>query len=151
MSIKIIALGNLLMGDDGIAVYLAKMLEEEMVYLGFEIICAETDVGYLLGGIHTDDYLILLDATTQLPCGALQEYPIHGGKVCPTGILQHDYSLLTLFELYFPEVTGALIGIGIAELGYHYGLSQQLSERLVDLSNDLKHRLLLLRDRITSI
>lgn len=137
MRIKLLALGNVLMEDDGVAIYLAEQLRYELQQMGIEVILGETDIGYLLSKITGEDYLLVLDAATWLSCGRVCCLPLREEYFGLTHSLQHDISLLPLCKIYYPTVTGSIIGIGVASLTYHYGLSPQLSGRLKHLRRKL--------------
>lgn len=141
MSIKLLALGNVLMEDDGVAVYLAEQLQYEIQQMGIEVILGETDIGYLLSKISQKDYLIILDATTCLPCGKICCLPLSEEYFSLAHILQHDISLLPLCKIFYPAVTGSMIGIGVASLTFHYGLSAQLSSQMKYLRLELLNML----------
>jgi hydrogenase maturation protease len=115
---KLLALGNVLMEDDGVAIYLAEQLQYEIQQMGIEVVLGETDIGYLLSKITQEDYLIILDATTCLPCGEICCLLISEEHFSPEYILQHDISLLSLCKIYYPAITGSMIGIGVASLTY---------------------------------
>ena len=62
--IKIIGIGNILMGDDGIGVKVVDVLEKKMKNMGIEFIKAETDVDYALDNIKDGDFLFIIDSTS---------------------------------------------------------------------------------------
>jgi hydrogenase maturation protease len=137
MRIKLLAVGNLLMEDDGIAIYLAEQLRYDLLQMGIEVIIGETDLGYLLSNITGEDYLILLDAASCLPCGSIACFPFREEKLYLLDGFQHDISILSLCRCCYPRISGIIIGIGIGSLGFHYGLSPQLSSRFSILCKDL--------------
>ncbi|HWT26636.1 MAG TPA: hydrogenase maturation protease [Mobilitalea sp.] len=63
MSVKLAAIGNVLMGDDGIAIAIAKKIEPELNRMGIEVVYGETDVGYCISVVDASDDIIILDAS----------------------------------------------------------------------------------------
>jgi len=135
---KLIALGNILMKDDGIAIVLAEKLRSELEQLGIEVIRGETDIGFCISVINEEDVLILLDAgffgrtPGDLILIPISEYVREAGSGYP-----HEIHLLDLLRIHFPEVTGMVIGIQAAEVEYGYGLSNELDSQLEEISGRL--------------
>lgn len=136
--IKLVAMGNILMEDDGIAIVVAELLKEQLTRMGIQVICGETDTGYCIANLTGCDYLILLDATslgkepgriTRMP---LQNQPAAGGKLSQHGIL-----LTNLLHIYFPQLQGVLLGIETAGISFCRGLSPKLADRLEDITKEI--------------
>lgn len=60
---KILALGNILLSDDGIALYLADYLEPKVMKLGYKVYKCETDTSYAISVLNEKDDLIIIDAS----------------------------------------------------------------------------------------
>lgn len=135
MRIKLIALGNVLMMDDGIAIFVASELEKELYDMGIEVIFGETDLGYCISSVAEEDYLILLDAANfgGIP-GHVTRIPLKGFHAAPKGYTQHSYGLLDMLRLYHPNVKGMIFAIEISEVRFNYGLSFALKHRIKDIS-----------------
>jgi hydrogenase maturation protease len=73
MDIKAIAIGNPLMGDDGIALKVAEQLSDSLEKLGVEVIIGETDIDYCISRIDENDKLIVIDGSCRGE--ALGSYP----------------------------------------------------------------------------
>jgi hydrogenase maturation protease len=138
MRTKLIALGNILMKDDGIAIRIAKTIETELEQAGIEVIYGETDIGYCLSMLNGADRFILLDASYfGKPVG---EITVLSLKECRNLNLcrnQHDISLIDLIQLYFPEAEGIVIAIEAGEAGFGTEISLQLSNRLQVILNQV--------------
>ena len=136
MNRKLIAIGNVLMGDDGIAVAIAIQLAEQLRQRNIEVILGETDIGYCISSIQEGDYLILLDAAHcnkqpgEISILPLQDYMGGFDRSSP-----HDMSILKLLCSYYPCATGMLLAVEIAKEGFGYGLSVQLQSKIPEISD----------------
>lgn len=138
MNTKLLAMGNVLMGDDGIAVSLATSMENKLREMGVEVIYGETDVGYSISLIQEGDFIIVLDAAeTGRDPGTVSCYNIVELQEDWKTIDSHNISFLDLVKLYFPKNKGILIAVDIATLEFHYGLSQILIDRFEDITQQI--------------
>lgn len=130
MKMKVIALGNVLMGDDGIAISIARMLEPELNRLGLEVLLGETDPYYCITMIREEDFLILMDAGCfgKNP-GDITLLPIKDCETVST-VVQHDIRFIDLLKLHIRHWDGVVLAIEIAEVDFRYGISQQLSDKV---------------------
>lgn len=134
MSIKLLALGNTLMEDDGIAIVVARELEQELSKLGIEVLYGETDLGYCISRIGEDDFLILLDASNRgVWPGRVGVQSLHSLFEKGKELSHHGLSFLQVWRLYYPEIEGIILSIEIAEVEFYYGLSQQLTDRISEI------------------
>lgn len=117
MEIKLVALGNVLMRDDGIAIALAKEMEQELNKHNIEVIYGETDVAYCISMIKDTDYLIILDASYlgKLP-GAITKIPFYDDQAYHLLGSQHSFSILDLLKLYVPRPVGFILAVEISEI-----------------------------------
>jgi hydrogenase maturation protease len=130
MKIKLIALGNVLMMDDGIAVLTANELKKELSKMDIEVILGETDVGYCISSVSEDDYLFVLDAAClgKLP-GDVTEMSLEEFTGMKKGYSQHSISFLDLLKLYYSDIKGTVFAIEVAQVDFGYGLSPALKEK----------------------
>lgn len=138
MNLKLIAMGNVLMKDDGIGIFIAKKLVKELVMLGIEIILGETDVGYCTFSVSKGDYLFLLDASCfgKLP-GTITVYSFSEYPVWKKEYAHHDCSMLDMLKVCNPDIKGMIIAIEISEVDFGFGLSPVLEEKLAELSKTI--------------
>jgi hydrogenase maturation protease len=131
MSKKLIALGNVLMGDDGIAVAVAGILEQDLNRLGFEVIYGETDIGYCITKIKDGDFLIILDASLsgKRP-GEITILPYNTASKEGTIRTQHGLRFTDLLDLYFPAAERVILTIEAAKVSLNYQLSRILSDKI---------------------
>jgi hydrogenase maturation protease len=138
MSMKVIAIGNILMRDDAIAIEVAKIIEEELLEKGIEVIYGETDFEYCISRVREDEYIFILDAAHfgKSP-GEVTFLPLNGFVSKKKGYTQHSYSLLDLLKLFYPQVQGEICAIEIAEVEFGFGLSPLLQEKLKGICEEI--------------
>jgi hydrogenase maturation protease len=130
MSVKIIAIGNRLMGDDGVAIHVMEKLSKSFEESGMEVIIGETDFQYCLDKIEEGDYIIIVDATW---------FGIEPGTVtisCLKDICrlnanqslfsQHGYSLIKALETCYKSIDGIIVGIEGKNFDFDLSLSSHI-------------------------
>lgn len=143
MSRKLLAVGNLLKKDDGIAVCLAQNLKERLQMAGIEVVCCETDIGYGISQIKEEDYVILLDASYfGITPGEITVLSFDQIITDRRSLTLHDIGLPDLFRRYFPKLNGTVITVEIAEAGYGYGPGEQLKKQMEDISQKIFDRII---------
>jgi len=142
MSVKLIAMGNVLMKDDGIGIEVAKEIEEELTQKGIEVIYGETDFQYCIIKVRKNDFLLVLDgASLGEEPGTVTVMPLSRFASNKGEYTQHCYSFIDLLELYYPCVRGTIFAIQIKEITYDFGLSDLLQEKLQDISKDVLEKI----------
>jgi hydrogenase maturation protease len=133
MSMKLIAIGNRLMGDDGVALHIAERLSDRLKDRGIEVIIGETDFEYCLNRINEGDYLIILDATWfgiepgTVTLNSLQD--VYRLSCIQGSYSQHGYSLIKAMERYFKSIDGMVIGIEGSNFDFSLALSSSLEKQ----------------------
>lgn len=140
MSIKVIAIGNRIMGDDGVGIEVAEHLRGFFIENGLEVIIGETDVGYSLSHIKAGDFIIILDASYRegnigdVSVIPLREAMSRKGKF----YTQHQPSLIKWLYIYKIKVTGVVIGIEVKDVYLKLGLSPKIKEVLPQICMEVK-------------
>ncbi|OAA93714.1 hydrogenase maturation protease [Clostridium coskatii] len=149
MRAKVVALGNILMEDDGIGIKVLENIEEELAHNHIESIIGETDVEYCISQVKDGDFIFIIDASYNgkvpgtITVASLQDYKCK--KKCYT---QHSYSFIDLIGVYYKSLTGFIIEIEVASVSFKLGLSYNLQNKLKAISKDvLKSIFLRLNDR----
>lgn len=138
MKTKLIALGNILMKDDGVAIRIAERLKAELEELGVEVIYGETDAEYCLSVLQEQDRIILLDASCfGKTAGEITVISLKEGRRLNLNHNQHDINLIDLLALYFPESEGIIIAIEAGEVGLGTELSLQLQNKLQEITKEV--------------
>lgn len=138
MSVKLVAIGNVLMKDDGIAVAVTRQIEEELKEKGIVVIYGETDFEYCISKVQKDDFLIVVDAalTGKMP-GTVTAIPLSKFPIQKRQYSQHSYHFLDLLKLYYPQADGVILTIEISEIAFESGLSTFLQEKMKDITKDI--------------
>ncbi len=129
--IKVIAVGNRLMQDDGVAVAVAEYLRNRLESMELEVIIGETDFNFCFHFLEEDDPVILLDAAFtgsnpgSIHVKQLREASCGYGRTGST----HEQSIFDLMRLYSKTFRGYLIGIEISEAGFGCELSDSLNNQ----------------------
>ncbi|MCM8712131.1 hydrogenase maturation protease [Clostridium sp. SYSU_GA19001] len=142
MSVKLIAIGNVLMKDDAIGIEAARLIEERLNEKGIEVIYGEADFEYCLSKIKKDDVLFILDAASYgKNAGEITVIPLNSYTINKNGYTQHNYSFLDLLKLYYPYVEGKIFAIEAKEIELGFGLSSKLEEKLIDISKEILYNI----------
>jgi len=138
MSVKLIAMGNILMKDDGIGIEVAKLIEETLKQKGIEVIYGETDFQYCIIKVRENDFILVLDGAFlgEKP-GTVTVLPLNRFGSNNKHYTQHSYSFIDLLKIYYPSVNGKIFAIQIKEITYNLGLSDFLKENLENISKEV--------------
>jgi hydrogenase maturation protease len=139
--IKVIGIGNRVMGDDGISLHVLEKIQNEILSLktDIKVIIGETDFVYCLNKINYDDFVIIIDSTyLGLETGkvtliSFDEFP----KVLNYFAAQHDINLVNIIINYKSCLRGYVIGIEIFEIDYSLNISEALNARFEDICEDV--------------
>lgn len=131
-TIKVIALGNLLMKDDAIALEVSKKLKPFLDSVNIPLIIAETDVNYALSSINESDFLFIIDAAfIDIPIGEIYCYSLSSLHQKNNSFLfTHDESLLYMLPLYFKNIDGFFIVVSVEDVSFELGLSEELEKNI---------------------
>ncbi|WZL72424.1 hydrogenase maturation protease [Clostridiaceae bacterium 35-E11] len=147
---KIVAIGNSIMGDDGIALKIVEKIEEELKGMEIEIIIGETDFEYCLRNIEDNDFVLILDSA-------------HFGKKIGTITLfsledfnfpimhtssQHELSLLHMIKKYRKNVRGFVIGIEVNQVDFAFTLSDEMFVCLGQISKEVLNEIKKIREGV---
>lgn len=131
--IKVIGIGNLLMGDDGIALKIIDSIKRKVKQLDLEIQCikAETDFDFALDNIDDGDFIFILDGMLMdLESGQVIKVPLTQGKNLAADSLSiHSISLLTLISQCNLIIEGFIIGIQVKEVKFSLEVSSELRDK----------------------
>lgn len=141
-SMKVFAIGNVLMKDDAIGIEVAKKIEEKLLEKEIKVIYGETDVQYSISNVQENDYIFILDAGYygKMP-GEITCQPLNTFTSNKKGYSQHNYSFLDLLKLYYPKVEGQVYVIEVKEVEFGFGLSEILQKKLEVISNEILDRI----------
>lgn len=97
-TVLILAVGNLLMGDEGVGVHILRALEQEPPQTGTRLLDGGVAGINLLEDVQRARVVIMIDATRDgQPAGTVTRLrPAHVGAI-PQGLSAHDFGLKDLF------------------------------------------------------
>lgn len=143
MKRKVIAIGNILMKDDGIGIRVVEKLRESLEKNGIEVVIGETDFEYCISKIENEDLICIIDAAySENPPGEITVIPIEKYSYESRLDSQHGYSLITLLSLYHKTVKGYMIGIEVNEIDFDFNLSNYLKNNLDEISENVLQEIL---------
>ena len=140
MRIKCIAIGNRIMGDDGIGIKVLEELLQELEKCKIEVIIGETDFDYGLSKIAEGDILFIIDSTYfNIDPGTVTFTPIEKAINCQWRIYsQHQPSLINLLHTYKKSVKGYIIGIEVEKIHFCLDLSVTLKEKFFSICEEIR-------------
>lgn len=145
----ILGIGNRLMMDDGIGVYVVERLRDEdrngtrnedcIEKLSY--IVGETDIDYCLDAVGEARFIIVIDAVCagNSP-GDVTVFPLEKAASQPyRGLSAHNLHLFDLLNHCNEGWEGFLIGIEPFETNLHIGLSDVLASRFDEITDKVKN------------
>lgn len=139
MSVKVIAVGNRLMGDDGVAIHIIEKLSEKFEKNGIKIIIGETDFEYCLSKIEEKDYIIIVDATClgiesgTVTLNSLKD--VYRLSAKQSLFSQHGYSLIKALEISYKTIDGIIVGIEGKNFDFDLSMSRQIEDCFHNICN----------------
>lgn len=133
MSVKVIAIGNRLMGDDGIGIIVAERIYKSLIKREIDLIIGETDFEFCMDRISNKDTLIIIDAyyNEKLDVSFKTVEECINNRAWHS---QHSISLIRLLELYNIELKVYIICIGVKNINFSSSLSPELKINLESIS-----------------
>lgn len=142
MNIKLIAIGNRLMGDDAVAINVAEQLSLKLKELGIKVIIGETDFEYCLSVIENHDSIILLDSTFfGITPGTITIMSIKEAlrlNINKSQFSQHGYSLFNNLGIFYPKMDIKVIGIEGSTFNFTLSLSDMLKKQLENITKKVE-------------
>lgn len=129
--IIVLGIGNRLMMDDGIGIYLIEQLSKQNRTPTISYLIGESDIDFCMEKIMEASFVIIVDAVVSggTP-GKLTVYPLselHEQKELDISV--HNFHLFQLLYLQKESIKGFLIGVEPCEIRFHIGLSKTLNEK----------------------
>lgn len=138
--VLVLGIGNRLLMDDGIGVYVVEELEKKNTNPGIRYIIGETDIYFCLNQIEKASYVIIVDAACfDKEPGTISTIPLEQVFKNPTQpISVHDSHLLDEIKMRRKGIEGVFIGIEPHEVNYCTKLSIILQEQFVKVVEDIE-------------
>ncbi len=139
--VLVLGIGNRLMRDDGIGVYVVEELTNRNTNPDIRYVIGETDIYYCLNYIKKATYIIVVDAAclSKEP-GEISTHPLEQVFKNPIQpISMHDSHLLRDIEMTDKSIEGLFIGIEPDEINYSFGLSATLQEQFFKIVEEIEN------------
>lgn len=137
--IIVLGIGNQLMMDDGIGIFLAQELAKLNSIATIHYVIGESDIDYCLNQIEGATFVIILDAVcSNKEIGEISIYPLANLDEHQTlEISPHNLHLFQFFQQK-ESVKGYLIGVEPYQIRFHIGISQILIEKWDKILHEVK-------------
>jgi len=136
--IKIFAIGNIILGDDGIGVKVMEFIGARLESYSKEVkvLIVGIDYIYCLNEINKEDTVILVDSTY---------FGIEPGRVSVLNLKEcdkfispcrdmHSENLLRVLREEYREIPGYLVGIEVEKVNYSLELSKTLKDNFSEIT-----------------
>lgn len=136
--IKIFAIGNIILGDDGIGVKVMEFIGAQLESYSEEVkvLIVGVDYIYCLNEINKEDTVILVDSTY---------FGIEPGRVSVLNLKEcdkfispcrdmHSENLLRVLREEYREIPGYLVGIEVEKVNYSLELSKTLKDNFSEIT-----------------
>ena len=137
--IIVLGIGNVLMMDDGIGIYLIEELSRRNINSDISFLIGESDIDYCIEQIMDAAFVIIVDAAVSgSEPGSLTVYhlsDLHDHR--ELDISSHNFHLFNLLYLQKNRIKGFLIGVEPCEIQFHIGLSKTLNEKWNSILQDV--------------
>lgn len=143
--IKVIAIGNILLSDDGIGIKVINRLRNKIEKLSedIEVTLAGIDYYEFLEELDDDDYLIIVDGaylnneTGQVCKYTLEECDSFLQNTCS----DHDINLIKILRSERRKVKGSVITIEIGRIEYSLKISNELRKKFNEICGEVFERI----------
>lgn len=137
----VLGIGNRLMMDDGIGVYVVEELCKKNTYPEACYIVGETDVGFCLQQVGEASMVIIVDAAYfGKESGDIYTLPIHEVLQCSQNTISfHEFDLFKELKIEGKSIEGILIGIEPHEINYGIQLSNVLQDKFQDIVDKVEN------------
>jgi hydrogenase maturation protease len=95
----VLGIGNYLMGDEGVGVYVAQQLAQERIPPGVEVLDGGTGGFHLMGVLEDYPFVVMVDATLdERPAGTIRRIEPRFSSDFPRAMSTHDVGLRDVVE-----------------------------------------------------
>lgn len=140
MKTVVLGIGNRLLMDDGIGLYVANALKE-LSSGDIHCVMGETDIDYCLDEVKGAEFLIIIDAAKlgkasgEVTAFSLDDVKAHNDL----GLSMHNLHLFDMLEQIYKDIKGIMIGIEPYMIDYNLGLSEELNIRLPEIITEIRN------------
>lgn len=143
----VLGIGNRLMMDDGIGIYLVEALAEDHHDDQVQYLIGESDVDYCLEQIHGADTVIIVDAAfNHKKAGDVSILPLEELRQQQSlDISPHNIHLFNALYQQKDEIKGYLIAIEPFAIHFQIGLSKVLDEKWEQIKAEVEKKINMLK------
>lgn len=136
----VLGIGNRLMMDDGMGIYLVEELMKQEGEFNIQYIVGESDVDYCIQQIENATSVIIIDAAMfDGQPGDITIYPLDNLEVFRLlDFSQHNLHLFQVLYQLKDRIQGYLIGIKPYEITFNIGLSKTIESRWNEIEQNVK-------------
>lgn len=130
-NILVLGIGNRLMMDDGMGIYVVDELLKQNDREDIQYIIGESDIDFCLEHIENASFVLIVDAIygNKEP-GEVSMYPLENIlERQALDISPHNIHLFQVLYLQREKVKGYLIGIEPVEIRFHLGMSPEIQQK----------------------
>jgi len=144
--IKVIAIGNRLMSDDGIALEVAERIGVDIESLGIEVVIGETDFEYCLKMINNNDFIIIIDSIfSGLELGTVTLTSMdNSDNFLSANSSQHDISLVHMLKAHKEGIRGFIIGIEVRNIEFGLKPTTELLSHLDRICEEVINKVIII-------
>ncbi len=151
--VKVIGVGNRLMGDDGIGVYIVEQLIKDKFLFSnryVDLYVAETDINYLIHTLISEDniyQILIIDAAEmgKMP-GSIEEMKVDIKDICTKlSLSPHNLNFthaIKTFDNINKIINMTILGIEPEIIDFRFGLGPSLSKDFKSILEKIKNYIL---------
>ncbi|WLR52706.1 hydrogenase maturation protease [Bacillus tianshenii] len=142
--VTVLGIGNILMMDDGIGVYVTEQLQKRINHGKVELVVGESDINFCIDVLEQAEFVVIIDAvrTNKVP-GSMTMFPLETLKPhSEQGFSAHNLHLFDFLYWSDQKLKGTLIGIEPEKIALHFGLSPMLKEKFDDIVAEIESYIL---------
>ena len=164
--LQVIGIGNRIMGDDGIGVYVVEeLIKQQFLYniesvagktdinieyavgeseIIIEYVLGETDIDYCLDRLDKKSLVIIIDAAmTGKEPGTVTEFTIYDMSLCTSMLFSiHNHNIIEAARMMLNHCCFTIIGIEPEIVDYRFGMSDTLNISFPNIMEDVEKCLL---------
>ncbi len=127
----VLGLGNLILGDEGVGVHVARALEAEQLPMGVEVLDGGTGGFILLEPLEAADSIILVDATSDdQPIGTISRTTPKFASDYPPTLTAHDIGIKDLLDSFYLRGGNRDVTLYAITIDPHQSISMDLSDTI---------------------
>lgn len=128
----VLGIGNRLMKDDGIGIYVTEALQKQNKSENIEFIIGESDIDYSLSAIEKANILIIIDSVlTDGTAGKVNVFQLDKdwARFFSLGISAHNLHLFHMIPMLYPDMVAFVVGIEASCIEFGTQLSESLDRQ----------------------